>query len=1250
MRHFITLLFALTLARCSLAAVSSTGDKDNDFALPANWGGVDPASRPDEIFTISPGHQFTFKETKKENVWPAKSIVVSKGAALTISTFYSCAGKSLVLDGGELVMDARGPKQLTIDVRADSIIRINTGSIDSGAIIGKGALELAREGGGNRTLALKDVDLSRYAGKFVIGEALKSRSSLALSGRSRDMQTIPIVINPPNRVDCWIKFENGVNMQGPLTNPSRWGKLHLGNTACTFGHGSILGPKADNLAPGIHTPATTANYTQIPKLKGGFSNLQETIEPSSIEGSSITILPPPEAKPINRIDTGSAFVLKEGDNDFSKKGEALILNGGVVEAKSKATLVGTIQMLNESTLSFGDALQFSRGSIAGSGTLHLAGKGGRIVFEIDFDLSAFDGKIIAENLQGPAELVFRNAGWGSATLVLNAKSSVTVSGNGALQTIGTLIFSSTAARLDLGKSQCVISVGSRLNEKEFTPGTYTTANTNGFKAVPATWTEKKNKEAILISNTVDLSPHLNNVENATLRVVDFKRVPSTAATGIITAPESWGGLSPNRLAAAQYEISVGHTLAPGSVPWRGRELAIARGGVLSLSADNLDLGGRSLFFHGGTLLHDAPATRTVSGDLVIFDDHQLKDEYVGTLLLNGGDLTVTGALVGARNRQSTLHIRRTKPGTSKLTIDGDMSSVAPTGLGFDVDVSDVAGHLDCVFSRGILNEAYITFAPKSGTFSSNKGINAPRATLKLPANPDVKLDLKNSVNTLLIGTTIGGVIVDRGVWTEANTDDFTRVPECNTTRRVDLTPFLLNTKNAALRISNPRAGLENAEVVDTNQLFAPDAPFNAEFLKQLRDRYTEEWVAPFRTALQTKRSYHDVVGKPFSHSDYTYGTFAHVMFNTHAAYKILNDDPAIFERMMVLADYMQQLLTLDPMATDSADARKVNLPCPAEAFTCACLASLTLCAHEIWKKESLHPGTVDKKLLEKADQYMTFAWHITDAKNPSMGLKKYLYFDGKTDVATGAPECVAKQGKFSWNSASGIWLPAAPLIEAIRYRKLATGKTDWDGVESAVVKSISFYNDFFFKDNSVGEIDSKKYVWWTYNTTTDGQPGFKGNGPGWQDGLYKGMKIIKGGEDYAHCQAELLGWHWIWYFRPNSCGLMPERMERIANGAFNALGNTPFGGLQNMFNPYRIELGDPIPPGGFPTASSNYALPAVFAVPKYYRFLVMNAAPRLNHLDNQMEWLWVKYLYLNCDKIGARSDNQVIPPTQKAKD
>jgi len=30
--------------------------------------------------------------------------------------------------------------------------------------------------------------------------------------------------------------------------------------------------------------------------------------------------------------------------------------------------------------------------------------------------------------------------------------------------------------------------------------------------------------------------------------------------------------------------------------------------------------------------------------------------------------------------------------------------------------------------------------------------------------------------------------------------------------------------------------------------------------------------------------------------------------------------------------------------------------------------------------------------------------------------------------------------------------------------------------------------------------------------------------------------------------------------------------------------------------------------------------------------------------------LWVKYLYLNCDKIGARSDNQVIPPTQKAKD
>ena len=77
------------------------------------------------------------------------------------------------------------------------------------------------------------------------------------------------------------------------------------------------------------------------------------------------------------------------------------------------------------------------------------------------------------------------------------------------------------------------------------------------------------------------------------------------------------------------------------------------------------------------------------------------------------------------------------------------------------------------------------------------------------------------------------------------------------------------------------------------------------------------------------------------------------------------------------------------------------------------------------------------------------------------------------------------------------------------------------------------------------EIDGKKYVWWTYNTSIPGGAGFQGEGLGWKNGLYKGMKIILGGEDSGHIGADLLGFSWIWSMRPNELALMPSSQVLI---------------------------------------------------------------------------------------------------------
>ncbi|MEI6236281.1 MAG: hypothetical protein WCT04_24760, partial [Planctomycetota bacterium] len=1228
-------LLATLVNGSAVAAVASTGDTDNDFTLPANWGGVDPKTKPDETFVISAGHNLTLKTAAKDSKLPVKTIVVSKGAVLSMlaNPTFDCAGKTILLDGGELNMERGTLKQLTLEVRADSTVRAALGGFDGGAITGKATLDIVRNAGNFRTLTLRNVDFSGCTGKIAVGAAMKGVTTLALAGTSRDLHRVAIDIRPPSRQTFTIRFESGVNMLGAFVSPSNYTRINLGNTACTFGHGSILGPKADGLAPGVYTPATTADYTQIPKLKGGFADLKEAIEPASIEGSSITILPPPEAKPIHRIDVGETLVLKEGDNDFSQKGEELLLNGGMVKADKPCTISGKIEVLNESVLMLQESYHyfvflttFKRGSLSGSGTLRIAGSAAQIVFEKDFDLSGFTGTITTEKMRGATELDFGTAGWGSGTVILDGKGSKRVVVKDGLETTGALVLSGPYSRLEIKKGSAVLGRGSRINDKEIVPGIYPNTDGHSQREVPTTWTERVKNETVFHTGNIDLFEHVSINNLGKLRVVDFKRVPSTASGGL-TAPASWGDLAPNKLPAAHYEVAAGHTLHPTAEPWLAHELAIVKGGVLSLDTGNLDLGGRALSFHAGTILYDAAEPRIVTADLTLFDDNPLKDFYSGTLLLEGSELTLRGSIVGARNKQAVLDIRRTKPGNARFVIDGDMASVAPTGVGYDINVKEFAGHLDMIWTHGILNEGYIDFAPKSGTFASSRGFNSPRATIRLPANPNVKLDLKNATNTFQIGTMIGGVFIERGIWKDADTAGFTRVLECNTGRFVDLSPFLLNTKGAALAISNPRASVSGKEEdFDMDQIFAPDVPFNPETLKQLREQFTEEWVAPYRTALQTKRSWHEVTGTKFSHSDYTYGSFCHTMLNMYTAYKILGDDPAVFERMMVLADYLQQLVTLDPMATSSADERKEGLPCPAEPFTCASMTSMTLCACEIWKREAAKPGSVDKKLLEKADNYLNFVWYQNGPNDPKVGLKKYYFGDGKLDPVSGAPLCVTNVGRFSWNSNSGLWLPAAPFVEAIRYRKLATGKTDLDAVQTVVTKALTWTMDFFFRDNTVGEIDGKRYVWWQYNTTTEGHEAFVGNGPGWKDGLYKGMKIIKGGEDQGHCKAELLGFMWLHHISPGAYHLTDERLERIANGAFNALGCSPLGGLHGMFNPYRFELGDNVTPEGAPQGAPHYACVAVFTQPRIYRGIVFNAYKQLNSQQARVDWLWVKYL------------------------
>ena len=1237
------LLALCTLASGALAAVVSTADKDVDFLAAANWGGVAPASKPEETFVISSGHKLSLTGGRNA-VWPVKTVVLSKGAVLSLSgkTVFDCSGKTLVLDGGEVNMEQGRLKQLTLDFRSDSSVRIGMADFEGGQVLGKGVMEFAREGGNRRGIAFSNVDFTRYEGKIVVGENLKADSTLTLSGSSRDLGSAPLEITPHNRATFTLKMADGINTSGSLLSPGRWGKLHLGNTSCTFGSGTQFGcavkGRTPPLATGVYTPASTANYSQVPTITGVMADLQNKLEPSSIEGSSIIILPPAERKSANRIDPGNTLVLKERTVDFSVKGAELCLNGGIIQSSGKRTVTGSIRVLNHSVLqvdvSRADpqaALSFVKGILVGTGNLRLSGKGGRLAFAQDFDMQGYDGKIMTEDLQADTELVFGRDGWGKGTLVLNGKVPVVVTTDGVpLQTLGTVIMDGDAARFDLKNGSVMVGAGSRVGDNELRAGVYTAANSSGFKCVPATWKEYRNKDIVVRSGTVDLSRYLVNSGSATLTVMDSKRVRSTAEVGSISCPACWGGLDPNHLTATQYEIASGHVLSAGVEKWQARELAIGKGGTLSVDSGNLDLGGRNLFFHEGTLRQESPESRAIDGNVVIDDDHYLKDEYSGTLLLNGGDLTITGVIAGSRNKQSLLFINRTKPGSMKLTIEGDMGQTGPTGLGFDIAVNAFVGHLDMVWSKGLLNEGYIEFNPQSGTISSAAGFNAPRGTLRLPGSRQVKLDLKSAVNTFQIGTAIGGVIIERGNWTEEKTAGFTQVPECNTSRTVDLTPYLLNTKGAALRISNPVAGVDKEEAFDTDQIYAPETAFNTETLKQLREK-SEEWVAPFRTALQTKSNYHAVVGKVFTHSDYTYGAFPHRLFDLYAAYKILGDDPEVFGKMMIMADYFGQLVALDPLATSSEDQRSAGERCPAEAATCSSFMSMTLCAMEIWKKEYGHPGSVDAKRLLKADAYLDFAWSQNEPQNPKTGLKKYLCPDGKVDPATGVPLSALNRGKFTWNSESGIWQAEAPFLEALRLRKLATGKTDWDKVYDAASKGLVWYMDYFFRDNSCGEIDGKKYAWWTYNTSTPGIPGFQGEGPGWREGLYKGMKMIKGGEDYGHIGADLLGFSWIWTMRRNAYGLTDERMERVANGCFYWIGNSPFGGLGGMFNPYRIELGDPIPGGGAPNTNPNYAKLTLFKIPRSYRNIVLNGP---NIKEFSADWLWVKWLYQNRDTGG----------------
>ena len=1242
------LLIILTIGALTAGAqavIVSTADKDGDFMSAANWGGVDPKSKPDDTYIISAGHTLALKVSGRTAAFPVKSVVISKGAVLNMSssTLFDCSGKTLVLDGGELNMGGGSLNQMILDIRADSTVRIGGAGFGGGQVIGKGVLEFVR-GGGKKVMSidLNDLDFTRYAGKILIGKRMEGPGIITLSGKSRNMGPVPIELNPHARCSCTLNLPDGINMAGPI-NIGGWASLKLGNTSCTLGDGSTFPGiiKNDQLPSGVYTPATTSNYTQIPTLKGRSYNLQAILEPSSIDGSSIIILPPAGKKSANRIDAGATFTLKEAITNFASPASELCLNGGTLQSSGPHTITGSIQVLNHSVLDFDvpkanlqSALCFAKGRLTGSGNVILSGKGGVLVFDKDFKMQDYDGKITTENLQGAAELVFGSGGWGAATLVLNSKVPVIVSGGGApLQTLGTFILDGDKARLDMQKSAVTVGAGCRVGDKEICPGVYTAANTNGFKAVPVSWLESvsKSKGKILRAGTVDLSQFLVNSNSATLAVVDFKRVKSTAKTGSITSPASWGGLNPSQLTAAQYEIAAGHVLSTGPDKWDARELAIGKGGVLSMDGGNLDLGGRNLFLHQGILSQEIQAPRVINGNLVVFDDHYLKDEYSGTLLLNGGDLTVKGTVVGSRNKQSTLVIRRTKPGAVKLIIDGQMGSVPPTGIGYDITVNDFAGNLDFVWSQGLLNEGYIEFAPKSGTIGSAAGFNSPRGTLRLPANPQVKLDLKNASNTLMIGTTIGGVFIERGDWTEEKTAGFTKVPECNTSRIVDLTPYLLNTKGASLKISNPGVGVDAEEEFDSDQIYVPEIAFNPQTLKQLKE-HTEKWVAPFRTALATKTSYHKVTGEKFTHADYMWGALPKTVFSLFTAYKILGDDPEVLAKMMIVADYFQQLITMDPLATGSIYEQQAGEPCPAEAATCASYMSLTLSAMQIWEKEYKHPGSVDKQLLAKADAYLDFAWNQNAPANPKVGLKKWICPDGKVDPATGVPLFAINRGKFTWNSDSGIWQAQAPMLEAIRFRKLATGKTDWDQVYDVASKGLTWYMDFFFRDSSCGEIDGKKYVWWTYNTIPPGGPGFQGTGPGWKDGLYKGMKIILGGEDSGHIGADLLGFSWIWSMRHNAYGLTDERLERIANGSFYGIGNSQFGGLGGMFNPYRIELGDPIPGGGGPNTNQNYAKLTVFKIPRSYRNIVLNRVT--GPMGLSPDWLWIKWIYQNRDNAG----------------
>ena len=1244
------LIMALALALRAPAAVVSTGDKEGDFMSPANWGGVDPKSKPDETFVITPGQKLAFKSFGRNAAFPVKTVVISKGAVLNMSssTLFDCSGKTLVLDGGELNMGGGSLNQMTLDFRSDSTVRIAGGGINGGKVIGKGVMEFVRGQGKKWTgIDLKDIDFTRYEGKILVGKKTESPATISLSGSSRNMGAVPIELSPHARCSCTLSMPDGINMAGPI-HIGGWAGLNLGNTSCTFGEGSTFPGiiKGDQVPSGVYTPTATANYTQIPTLKGRNYNLQGILEPSSIEGSSIIILPSAAKRLANRIDSGATLTLKEAITDFSAQGSELCLNGGTLRTSGPRTLAGSIQVLNHSVLEVDvptsnpqSALRFAKGTLIGSGNIRLSGKGGRVAFEKDFKMQDYDGKITTADLQGTTELVFGSGGWGAAKLVLNSKVPVIVSGGDVpLQTLGTFILDGDKARLDMKKGVVTIGAGSRVGEKEIVTGVYTAANSGSFKAVPVTWLENvsKGKGKILRLGTVDLSQFLVNSDLATLAVVDFKRVKSSAKTGSITSPSSWGGLNPNQLTAAQYEIASGHVLSPGAEKWEAHELAIGKGGVLSLDGGNLDIGGRNLFFHHGTLSQEIPEPRAINGNLVVFDDSYLKDEYSGTLLLNGGDLTVRGSVVGSRNKQSVLAIRRTKPGSVKLIIDGQMGSVPPTGIGYDIAVNDFAGNLDFVWSQGLLNEGYIEFAPKSGTISSAKGFNSPRGTLRLPANPQVKLDLKNAANTLMIGTTIGGIFIERGNWTEEKTAGFTQVPECNTSRTVNLTPYLLNTKGASLKISNPGVGVDAKEEFDSDQIYVPETAFNPDTLKQLRE-HTEKWVAPFRTALETKTTYHKVTGEKFTHADYMWGAIPKTVFSLFTAYKILGDDPEVLAKMMIVADYFKQLITMDPLATGSIYEQQGGEPCPAEAATCASYMSLTLSAMQIWEKEYKHPGSVDKKLLAKADAYLDFAWNQNAPANPKVGLKKWICPDGKVDPATGVPLFAMNRGKFTWNSDSGIWQAQAPMLEAIRFRKLATGKTDWDKVYDVASKGLTWYMDFFFRDSSCGEIDGKKYVWWTYNVIPPGGPGFQGTGPGWKDGLYKGMKIILGGEDSGHIGADLLGFSWIWTMRRNAYGLTDERMERIANGSFYGIGNSQFGGLGGMFNPYLIELGESVPKGGGPNTNPNYAKLTVFKIPRSYRNIVLNRAN--GPMGLSPDWLWVKWLYQNRDTVGTDKAN-----------